>query len=60
MSAAFLPQTPSVKASLARSKSSEELLVGNAQQVLHAVGKTMRAAEAASLRVSAGLQAALV
>ncbi|XP_019518412.1 PREDICTED: vinculin-like [Hipposideros armiger] len=40
----------SVKASMARSKSSEELLVGNAQQVLHAVGKTMRAAEAASLR----------
>nr|XP_037850227.1 vinculin-like [Chlorocebus sabaeus] len=40
----------SVKASLARSKSSEELLVENAQQLLQAVFKTMRAAEAASLR----------
>ncbi|XP_016057273.1 PREDICTED: vinculin-like [Miniopterus natalensis] len=40
----------SVKASLARSKSSEELLLGNAQQLLHAVSKTVRAAEAASLR----------
>ncbi|XP_012583045.1 PREDICTED: uncharacterized protein LOC105853889 isoform X2 [Condylura cristata] len=40
----------SVKASLARSKSSEELLVGNAQQLLRAVAKTVRAAEAASLR----------
>ncbi|KAF5926122.1 hypothetical protein HPG69_011248 [Diceros bicornis minor] len=39
-----------VKASLARSKSSEELLVENAQQLLHAVSKTVRAAEAASLR----------
>ncbi|XP_074253141.1 uncharacterized protein LOC141584096 [Saimiri boliviensis] len=39
----------SVKASLARSKSSEELLVENAQQLLQAVFKTMRAAEAASL-----------
>ncbi|KAM9053707.1 uncharacterized protein AAG666_000726 [Megaptera novaeangliae] len=40
----------SVKASLARSKSSEELLVENAQRLLHAVSKTVRAAEAASLR----------
>ncbi|XP_049712307.1 uncharacterized protein LOC126060206 [Elephas maximus indicus] len=40
----------SVKASLARSKSSEELLVENAQQLLRAVSKTVRAAEAASLR----------
>nr|KAF6267045.1 hypothetical protein mMyoMyo1_011844 [Myotis myotis] len=40
----------SVKASLARSKSSEELLLGNAQQLLRAVSKTVRAAEAASLR----------
>ncbi|XP_058524295.1 uncharacterized protein LOC118759861 [Ochotona princeps] len=40
----------SVKASLARSKSSEELLVGNAQQLLQAVWKAVRAAEAASLR----------
>nr|XP_035127858.2 uncharacterized protein LOC118147244 isoform X2 [Callithrix jacchus] len=40
----------SVKASLARSKSSEELLVENAQQLLQAVFKTMRATEAASLR----------
>lgn len=47
------PVTPSVKASLARSKSSEELLLGNAQQLLRAVSKTVRAAEAASLRVSA-------
>ncbi|XP_013378137.1 PREDICTED: vinculin-like [Chinchilla lanigera] len=39
-----------VKASLARSKSSEELLVGNAQQLLQAVSKAVRAAEAASLR----------
>ncbi|XP_054945099.1 uncharacterized protein [Physeter macrocephalus] len=43
----------SVKASLARSKSSEELLVENAQQLLRAVSKTVKAAEAASLRVSA-------
>uniref|UniRef100_A0A8D1ZMD2 Vinculin n=1 Tax=Sus scrofa TaxID=9823 RepID=A0A8D1ZMD2_PIG len=40
----------SVKASLARSKCSEELLVENAQQLLCAVSKTVRAAEAASLR----------
>ncbi|KAB0398680.1 hypothetical protein E2I00_016621 [Balaenoptera physalus] len=40
----------SVKASLARSKSSEELLVENAQRLLRAVSKTVRAAEAASLR----------
>ncbi|XP_069869395.1 uncharacterized protein [Dipodomys merriami] len=40
----------SVKASLERSKSSEELLVENAQQLLQAVSKTVRAAEAASLR----------
>ncbi|KAM8786874.1 uncharacterized protein V5649_011242 [Rhynchonycteris naso] len=40
----------SVKSSLARSKSSEELLLGNAQQLLHAVSKTVRATEAASLR----------
>nr|KAF6429756.1 hypothetical protein HJG59_009069 [Molossus molossus] len=40
----------SVKASLARSKASEELLLGNAQQLLHAVAKTVRAAESASLR----------
>ncbi|XP_060044416.1 LOW QUALITY PROTEIN: uncharacterized protein LOC132537586 [Erinaceus europaeus] len=40
----------SVKASLARSKCSEELLVENAQQLLQVVSKTMRAAEAASLR----------
>ncbi|KAG8509667.1 Catenin alpha-2, partial [Galemys pyrenaicus] len=40
----------SVKASLARSKSSEELLVENAQLLLRAVSKTVRAAEAASLR----------
>ncbi|XP_070429715.1 uncharacterized protein [Equus przewalskii] len=39
-----------VKASLARSKSSEELLVENAQQLLCAVSKTVGAAEAASLR----------
>ena len=38
---------------MARSKSSEELLVENAQQLLRAVSKTVRAAEAASLRVSA-------
>uniref|UniRef100_A0A8C8T3V1 Vinculin/alpha-catenin family member 1 n=1 Tax=Peromyscus maniculatus bairdii TaxID=230844 RepID=A0A8C8T3V1_PERMB len=40
----------SVKASLARSKSSEELLVENAQRLLQAVSKTVRAAEAACLR----------
>ncbi|XP_051000556.1 uncharacterized protein LOC127188180 [Acomys russatus] len=40
----------SVKASLERSKSSEELLVDNAQQLLQAVSKTVRAAEAACLR----------
>ncbi|XP_042551283.1 uncharacterized protein LOC122121208 [Dipodomys spectabilis] len=40
----------SVKASLKRSKSSEELLVENAQQLLQAVSKTVRAAEAASLQ----------
>ncbi|KAG3267994.1 hypothetical protein H1C71_035581 [Ictidomys tridecemlineatus] len=40
----------SVKASLARSRSSEELLVDNAQWLLQAVFKTVRAAEAASLR----------
>ncbi|XP_040851367.1 uncharacterized protein LOC121166296 [Ochotona curzoniae] len=40
----------SVKASLARSRSSEELLVGNAQQLLQAVREAVRAAEAASLR----------
>ncbi|KAM4866771.1 uncharacterized protein RHO17_011003 [Thomomys bottae] len=40
----------SVKASQERSKSSEELLVENAQQLLQAVSKTVRAAEAASLR----------
>ncbi|XP_026984854.1 uncharacterized protein [Sagmatias obliquidens] len=39
-----------VKASLARSKSSEELLVENAQRLLRAASKTVRAAEAASLR----------
>ncbi|XP_051697372.1 uncharacterized protein [Oryctolagus cuniculus] len=39
-----------VKASLARSQSSEELLVGTAQQLLRAVSETVRAAEAASLR----------
>ncbi|KAM4804739.1 LOW QUALITY PROTEIN: uncharacterized protein ACH125_027537 [Urocitellus parryii] len=40
----------SVKASLARSRSSEELLVDNTQWLLQAVFKTVRAAEAASLR----------
>ncbi|KAM9212133.1 LOW QUALITY PROTEIN: uncharacterized protein PS065_011598 [Dugong dugon] len=40
----------SVKASLARSKSSEELLVENAQPLLWAVSKTVRAAEATSLQ----------
>ncbi|XP_034493236.2 uncharacterized protein [Marmota flaviventris] len=40
----------SVKASLARSRSSEELLVDNAQWLLQAVFKTVKAAEAASLR----------
>ncbi|XP_075419245.1 uncharacterized protein LOC142461329 [Tenrec ecaudatus] len=40
----------SVKASLARSKSSEELLLGNAQQLLRVVTEAGRAAEAASLR----------
>ncbi|KAM5143561.1 uncharacterized protein ACOB7L_028158 [Callospermophilus lateralis] len=40
----------SVKASLARSRSFEELLVDNAQWLLQAVFKTVRAAEAASLR----------
>ncbi|XP_060227620.1 uncharacterized protein LOC132648992 [Meriones unguiculatus] len=40
----------SVKASLERSKSSEELLVDNAQRLLQAVSKTVRAAEAACLR----------
>lgn len=49
----FFSNTPSVKASLARSKSSEELLVENAQRLLQAVSKTVRAAEAACLRVSA-------
>ncbi|XP_011927065.1 PREDICTED: uncharacterized protein LOC105591187 [Cercocebus atys] len=46
----FQKSTTYVKASLARSKSSEELLVENAQQLLQAVFKTMRAAKAASLR----------
>ncbi|XP_052037647.1 uncharacterized protein LOC127684915 [Apodemus sylvaticus] len=40
----------SVKASLTRSKSSEELLVDNAQRLLQAVSKTVRAVEAACLR----------
>uniref|UniRef100_A0A8C2QJN4 Vinculin/alpha-catenin family member 1 n=1 Tax=Cricetulus griseus TaxID=10029 RepID=A0A8C2QJN4_CRIGR len=40
----------SVKASLERSKSSEELLVDNAQGLLQAVSKTVRASEAACLR----------
>uniref|UniRef100_A0ABI7Z9N1 Catenin alpha like 1 n=1 Tax=Felis catus TaxID=9685 RepID=A0ABI7Z9N1_FELCA len=40
----------SVKASLARSRSSEELLLENAQQLLRAVSKTVRTTEAASLR----------
>ncbi|XP_034350582.2 uncharacterized protein LOC117703216 [Arvicanthis niloticus] len=40
----------SVKASLMRSKSSEELLVDNAQRLLQAVSKTVRAVEAACLR----------
>ncbi|XP_041526087.1 uncharacterized protein LOC121460034 [Microtus oregoni] len=40
----------SVKASLARSKSSEELLLDNAQRLLQAVSKAVRAAEAACLR----------
>ncbi|KAM5227796.1 uncharacterized protein ACOB6Z_016704 [Ctenodactylus gundi] len=40
----------SVKASLARSKSSTELLVDNAKQLLQAVSRTLRSAEAASLR----------
>ncbi|XDB54945.1 hypothetical protein AB1E18_008416 [Capra hircus] len=40
----------SVKAFLTRSKSSEDLLVENAQQLLHAVSKTVRATEAASLQ----------
>ncbi|GAB1286880.1 Vinculin/alpha-catenin family member 1 [Apodemus speciosus] len=40
----------SVKASLTRSKSSEELLVDNAQRLLQAVSATMRAVEAACLR----------
>ncbi|XP_052581290.1 uncharacterized protein LOC128101879 isoform X1 [Peromyscus californicus insignis] len=40
----------SVKASLARNKSSEELLVENAQRLLQAVSKTVRATEAACLR----------
>ncbi|XP_047379204.1 uncharacterized protein LOC124963519 [Sciurus carolinensis] len=44
----------SVKSSLARSRSSEEMLVDNAQRLLQAVSKTMRAAEAARLR---GLEA---
>nr|XP_048315745.1 uncharacterized protein LOC125416673 isoform X5 [Myodes glareolus] len=39
-----------VKASLARSKSSEELLVDNAQRLLQAVSKAVTAAEAACLR----------
>lgn len=49
----FFPDAPSVKASLERSKSSEELLVDNAQGLLQAVSKTVRASEAACLRVSA-------
>ncbi|CAH6787898.1 Vinac1 [Phodopus roborovskii] len=40
----------SVKASLERSKASEELLVDNAQRLLQAVSKTVQAAEAACLR----------
>uniref|UniRef100_A0A7N5JCZ5 Uncharacterized LOC117801786 n=1 Tax=Ailuropoda melanoleuca TaxID=9646 RepID=A0A7N5JCZ5_AILME len=40
----------SVKASLARSRSSEELLLENARQLLRAVSKTVRTTEAASLR----------
>ncbi|XP_038962491.2 uncharacterized protein Vinac1 [Rattus norvegicus] len=40
----------SVKASLTRSKSSEELLVDNAQRLLQAVSETVRAVEAACLR----------
>lgn len=40
----------SVKASLTRSKSSEELLVDNAQRLLQAVSKTVSAVEAACLR----------
>ncbi|XP_048209469.1 uncharacterized protein LOC125356806 [Perognathus longimembris pacificus] len=40
----------SVKASLERSRSSEELLVENARQLLQAVSKAVRAAEAASVR----------
>ncbi|XP_032209592.1 uncharacterized protein LOC116596399 [Mustela erminea] len=42
-----------VKASLARSRSSEELLLENAEQLLRAVSKTVRTTEAASLRVGA-------
>nr|XP_025850491.1 uncharacterized protein LOC112916856 [Vulpes vulpes] len=40
----------SVKASLVRSRSSEELLLENAQQLLQVVSKTVRTMEAASLR----------
>eukprot|EP00071_Canis_lupus_P026511 XP_022260068.1 uncharacterized protein LOC102154778 [Canis lupus familiaris] len=40
----------SVKASLVRSRSSEELLLENAQQLLQVVSKTVRTTEAASLR----------
>ncbi|XP_040600923.1 uncharacterized protein LOC121140294 [Mesocricetus auratus] len=40
----------SVKASLERSKSSEELLVDNAQRLLQAISKTVRVAEATCLR----------